>query len=142
MSSAASEVFRKWSSHLTTVIQGQDLLVLAWKLYSLGVVSKPVVDECVEGLSPMGKKTKLFSAVGDQITVDPTKFQKFIQALRNQPLLEDVADKSETIYGLLWVGLGISNIGADVCCQRKCYQLIFYVTTFMKKGREKVDTYT
>ena len=122
MSSAASEVFRRWSSRLTTMIQDQDLLVLAWELYSLGVVSKPVVEELVvEGLSPMGKKTKLFSAVGGQITVDPIKFEKFIQALRKQPLLKDVADKSETIYGLLWVGLGISNIGADVCCQRECY---------------------
>lgn len=114
MSSAASEVFRRWSSHLTTVIQDQDLLVLAWELYALGVVSKPVVDELgVEGLSPMSKKTRLFSAVGGQITVDPIKFEKFLQALRKQPLLKDVADKSETIYDLLWVGLGISNIGAE-----------------------------
>ena len=98
MSSAASEAFRIWSSHLTQAIQEQDLYVVAWELHSLGVVSRSVLDQlAVNGLSSMNKTTQLFSAVEGQITVAPTKFKDLIQALRKQPPLKDVADKSETI---------------------------------------------
>ena len=52
----------------------------------------------VVGLSAVQRKTRLLSAVRDQISVDPNKFQNLLQALRKQPPLKDVADKLETIY--------------------------------------------
>ena len=99
MSSAASEAFRKCSADLIRVIQDPDLLVLAWELYSADVVSASVVEGLnAGGLSPVEKKTKLLSAVGNKIDVDPTKFKNLLQALRKQPPLKDVTDKLETTY--------------------------------------------
>ena len=95
--STASEAFRKCSADLIRGIQ--DPALLAWELYSDDVVSETVVDEVsVVGLSGVQRKTRLLSAVRDQITVDPAKFQNLLQALRKQPPLKDVADKLETIY--------------------------------------------
>ena len=95
--SAASEAFRKCSADLIRGIQDPELL--AWELYSDDVVSETVVDEMsVVGLSGVQRKTRLLSAVRDQITVDPNKFQNFLQALRKQPPLKHVADKLEAIY--------------------------------------------
>ena len=97
--SSASEAFRKCSAELIKVIQDQDLLLLAWELYSVDIVSKSVVEGVgAVGLSPMEKKTKLFSAVGDQIDVDPDKFLNLLQALRKQPPLKEVVDKLEIAY--------------------------------------------
>ena len=94
---AASEAFRKCSADLIRGIQDPELL--AWELYSDDVVSETVVDELsVVGLSGVQRKTRLLSAVRDQITVDPNKFQNLLQALRKQPPLKDVADRLETIY--------------------------------------------
>ena len=99
MSSAASEAFRKCSADLIRVIQDQDLLVLAWELYSVDVVSASVVEGLnASGLSPVEKKTKLLTAIRNKIDVDPTKFQNLLQALRKQPPLKDVTDKLETTY--------------------------------------------
>ena len=110
---AASEAFRKCSADLIRGIQDPELL--AWELYSDDVVSETVVDEVsVVRLSSVQRKTKLLSAVRDQIAVDPAKFQNLLLALRKQPPLKDVADKLETIY---------SNCGmckyADVAGTRK-----------------------
>ena len=78
----------------------KDPELLAWELYSDDVVSETVVDEVnVVGLSGVQRKTRLLSAVRDQITVDPNKFQNFLQALRKQPPLKHVADKLEAIAG-------------------------------------------
>ena len=95
--SAASEAFRKCSADLIRGIQDPELL--AWELYSDDVVSETVVDEVsVVALSAVQRKTRLLSAVRDQIAVDPAKFQNLLQALRKQPPLKDVADRLETIY--------------------------------------------
>ena len=99
MSSAASEAFRKCSADLIKVIQDQDLHELAWELYSTGVVSASVVEGLnAGGLSPVERKTTLFSAVRKQIDFDPTKFQNLLQALKKQPPLKEVTDKLETTY--------------------------------------------
>lgn len=99
MSSTASEAFRKCSAHLIKAIQDQDLLVLAWELFSVGITSKPVLEGLSTlGLSPVEKKTRLLSAVGDQIDVDLAKFHNFLQVLREQPPLKDVVDKLEITY--------------------------------------------
>ena len=95
--SAASEAFRKCSADLIRGIQDPELL--AWELYSDDVVSETVVDEVsVVGLSSVRRKTRLLSAVRDQIAVNPAKFQNLLLALRKHPPLKDIAEKLETIY--------------------------------------------
>ena len=76
----------------------QDPELLAWELYSDDVVSETVVDEVsVVGLSGVQKKSRLLSAVRDQIAVDPAKFQNFLHALNKQPPLIKVAKSSRQI---------------------------------------------
>ena len=97
MASAASEAFQKCSAELIQTIQ--DPLLLAWELVAAGVVSRSVINGMnVMGLSPLEKKTKLLSAVGDQIDVDPAKLQDLLQALRKQAPFIGVANKLESIY--------------------------------------------
>ena len=50
------------------------------------------------GLSAVQRKTKLLSAVRDQIAVDPAKFQNLLLVLEKQPQLKDVADKMKATY--------------------------------------------
>ena len=96
MSSAESEAFRKCSAELIQGIQDTDQL--AWELYSDNVVSKFVVERVNAESFPADKKTKLFSAVGDQINVNPPKFQILLHALRKRSQLKVVIDKLETTY--------------------------------------------
>ena len=77
----------------------QDPELLAWELYSDEVISEVVVDEMsVVGLSTVQKKTRLLSAVRNQIAVDPAKFQNLLLVIRNQPQLKAVAQKLKTTY--------------------------------------------
>ena len=97
MASAASEAFRKCSADLIKAVH--DPLLLAWELVTAGVVSRSVVDGMnVIGMSPLEQKTKLLTAVGDQIDVDPAKLQNLLQALRKQAPYKEVAAKLEGIY--------------------------------------------
>ena len=99
MSSAASEAFRKCSADLIKVVQDQDVVVLAWELFSAGVVSNAVVEGVsTVGLTAVEKKSKLLIAVRNQIDADPAKFQNLLQVLRKQTPLNEVADKLEDIY--------------------------------------------
>ena len=50
------------------------------------------------GLSAVEKKTKLLSAVGNQIDAHPAMFQNLLQALRKQTPLKEVVDDLEGIY--------------------------------------------
>ena len=45
-----------------------------------------------------GEKTKLLSAVGNQIDAHPAMFQNLLQALRKQTPLKEVVDDLEGIY--------------------------------------------
>ena len=95
--SAESKAFRKCSADLIRGIQDPELL--AWELYSDEVVSEVIVDEIsVVGLSAVQRKTRLLSAVRDQIAVDPTKFQNLLLVLRNQPQLKGVAEKLKATF--------------------------------------------
>ena len=49
-------------------------------------------------LSPVQRKTRLLSAVENQIIVNPAKFQKLLLVLRKQTPLKDVVDKLEGMY--------------------------------------------
>ena len=95
--SAESKAFRKCSADLMRGIQDPELL--AWELYSDEVISEVVVDEMsVVGLSTVQKKTRLLSAVRNQIAMDPAKFQNLLLVIRNQPQLKVVAEKLKTNY--------------------------------------------
>lgn len=95
--SAASEAFRKCSSDLLRGIQDPELL--AWELYSDDVVSETVVDEVsVLGLSAFQRKTKLLSAVRNEIAVDSAKFQNLLTVLKKKPPLKSVVEKLETTF--------------------------------------------
>ena len=95
--SEESEAFRKCSADLIKAIEDPELLV--WELYSSNVASKKQVDDMsVAGLSVMQRKTRLLSAVRDQIGVDPAKFQNLLLVLRKQPPLKDIVKKLEETY--------------------------------------------
>ena len=64
----------------------------------------------VVGLSGVQRKTRLLSAVRDQIAVDRNKFQN-LQALRKQLPLKDVADRLETIYNDCGMCAGGRGVG-------------------------------
>ena len=127
--SAASEAFRKCSADLIRGIQDPELL--AWELYSDDVVSETVVDEVsVVGLSSVQRKTRLLSAVRDQIAVDPAKFQNLLLALRKRPPLKDLAEKLETIYNNCGMYTAIPHI-----YRSHLQTLHFYYSIFMCNSR-------
>ena len=96
-SSEESEAFQKCSADLIREIKEPELL--AWDLFSSNAILKKQVDEVsMVGLSIMQRKARLLSAVGDQIAVDPTKFQELLKVLGKQPPLKDILDKLEATY--------------------------------------------
>jgi len=97
--SVESEAFRRCSGDLMTRIQNPDLL--AWQLYSKGVLSEIVVDKLsTMELTTVQKITKLLSAVRDEIAGDQSKFESLVIVLREQPELKDVAVKLAGLTGL------------------------------------------
>ena len=87
---AEFEAFQKCSADLIRGIQDPELL--AWELFSNDVISETVMNEVgMAGLSGVQRKTKLLSAVRDQIAVDPAKFQKLLLVLRKQPPLKGLS---------------------------------------------------
>ena len=95
--SEESETFQKCSADLIREIEEPE--VLAWDLFSSSIISKKEVDEVsMVGLSVAHRKARLLSAVGNQIAVDPAKFQNLLLVLRKQPPLKDIVNKLETIY--------------------------------------------
>ena len=95
--SEESEAFQKCSANLISEIQEPELL--AWNLFSSNTISKKEVDEVsMVGLSAVQKKARLLSAVGNQIGVDPAKFQNLLLVLRKQPPLKDIVNKLKTMY--------------------------------------------
>ena len=95
--SEESEAFRKCSADLIKEIQDPELLT--WELYSSSVISKKQVDKVsTAGLSAVQRKTRLLSAVGDQIAANPAKFQNLLKVVREQPPLKDIVDKLQETY--------------------------------------------
>ena len=95
--SEESEAFRKCSADLIKEIEDPELL--AWELHSSNVISKKQVDEVgMVDLSPVQRKTRLLSAVENQIIVNPAKFQNLLLVLRKQTPLKDVVAKLEETY--------------------------------------------
>ncbi len=97
VSTACLGAFRHHSSDLITVLQNPE--VLAWQLYSHGVVSNTVVDEvCLPNLAPVYRKARLLTAVRDQIVVDSTSFGSLLLVLKMQPYLASIAQRLEQTY--------------------------------------------
>ena len=95
--SEESEAFRKCSANLIKEIEDPELL--AWELYSSNVILKKQVDEVsMAGQSAMQRKTRLLSAIGNQIAVDPAKFKILLNVLGKHPPLEDILDKLGKMY--------------------------------------------
>ena len=95
--SEESEAFRKCSADLIKEIEDPELL--AWELHSSNVISKKQVDEVgMVDLSPVQRKTRLLSAVEDQIAANPAKFQNLLKVLSEQPSLKDIVDKLKEMY--------------------------------------------
>ena len=95
--SAESEAFQECSANLIREIEEPE--VLAWDLFSSNIISKKEVDEVsMVGLSVAHRKARLLSAVGNQIAVDPAKFQNLLLVLRKQPPLKDIVNKLKTVY--------------------------------------------
>ena len=96
-SSEESEAFQKCSADLIRKIQDPELF--AWDLFSSNIISdKQVGKMSVVGLSAIEKKTRLLTAVGEQIAVDPAKFKNLLLVLRKQPPLKDIVKKLEETY--------------------------------------------
>ncbi len=97
VSTACLGAFRHHSSDLITVVQNPE--VLAWQLYSHGVVSNTVVDEvCLPNLAPVYRKARLLTAVRDQIVVDSASFGSLLLVLKMQPYLASIAQRLEQTY--------------------------------------------
>ena len=95
--SEESEAFRKCSADFIKEIEDPELL--AWELHSSNLISKKQVDEVgMVDLSPVQRKTRLLSAVGDQIAPNPAKFQNLLKVLSEQPSLKDIVKKLEETY--------------------------------------------
>ena len=85
----AYEAFRKHSADLLTVMQDPE--VLAWELYSKGVVSSAVVEFANNMTHERGERTsKMLMAVGSQIKVDPGAFDVFLSVLAKRPSTSDL----------------------------------------------------
>ena len=92
------ETFRKYSADLLTAIQDPE--VLAWVLYSKGVVSFTVVEFANNMTHEKGTRTSnLLMAVGSQIAVDPGAFDVFLSVLTKQPAMSDLCGRMKDTYG-------------------------------------------
>ena len=95
---AASEAFRVHFNDLIMAIQDPEIVACA--LYSVNIISKGLMDEVqMIALSPVLKKMKLLSAIGDKLQVEPEKFEHLMTVLKyNSPSLGDVAQRLEETY--------------------------------------------
>ena len=92
-----SEAFRKCSANLIKEIEDPELL--ARELHTGNVILKNQVDEVSKvGLSYVQRKTRLLSAVGDEIAVDLAKFQSLLKVLRKHPPLDNIVAKLKATY--------------------------------------------
>ncbi len=95
--SPSLEAFRRHSGDLLTVIQDPD--VLAWELFSKHVIPNSVVEEvCFPMIPPVQKKTRLLTAVRDHIAVNPAGLDTFLEVLKEQPYLMNIAERLEETY--------------------------------------------
>lgn len=95
---AVSEAFRVHFNDLIVAIQDPEIVACA--LYSVNIISSGLMSEVgMIALSPVQKKMKLLSAVGDKLQVEPEKFEYLMTVLKNNsPSLRDVGEKLEETY--------------------------------------------
>ena len=91
---AASEALRLLYGDLVRVLQEPELL--ACDLYAEGIVPEEALEEVnVVGITATQKRSKLLSLVRDQIAVHPERLHTFVQVLKKQPPMLEVAERLE-----------------------------------------------
>ena len=94
---AASEALRRLYGDLVRMLQDPEQL--ACDLYAEGIVPEKAVDDMnVTGIPDKEKRMKLLSFVKDSIAVKHTRLQEFVQILKRQPPMVDVAERLEERY--------------------------------------------
>ena len=94
---AASEALRLLYGDLVRVLQEPELL--ACDLYSEGIVPEKALEEVnVVGITATQKRLKLLSLVRDQIAVHPERLHTFVQVLKKQPPMLEVAERLEETF--------------------------------------------
>ena len=89
--SSESEVLRKHYGALYDTIHNADWLTIA--LYSEGLISRSARQDIEETLKQNNKNTKLLAAVERVITIDPDKFEYFLNVLDREEYLQSLVEK-------------------------------------------------
>ena len=104
VAAAALEALRQLFADLVRVLQDPELL--ACDLYAEGVVLENALEEVnVVGITATQKRMKLLSLVKDQIAVYPAKLNEFVQVLKKQPPMVEIAVRLERKYCKSLLGL-------------------------------------
>ena len=91
---AATESLKHCFSYLVVAIQ--DPVLAASELYSVNLVSLPVVEKMsLLGLTRSEKNSQLLSAIHSQLATDPSGIERFIQVLNAKLNLQEIAERIE-----------------------------------------------
>ena len=94
---AASEALRRLYADLVRVLQDPELL--ACDLYAEGIVPENALEEVnVVGITATQKRTKLLSFVKDQVGANAARLPEFIEVLKRQPPMVEVAERLERMH--------------------------------------------
>jgi Zn-dependent M32 family carboxypeptidase len=94
---AATESLQHYFGILVAAIQ--DPMLAASELYSMELVSWPVVEKMPTlGLSNRDKNFQLLCAVHSQLAINPSGIKRFIQVLNAKLNLQEIAKKMEEKY--------------------------------------------
>ena len=86
------DLVKKYYSDLVGTIQ--DPAGLAGSLYSRGIIARSVRDEIQQrDLITKRKNEVLINAVEAQVTTDPSKFQVFMEVLKEEPSLSTIVKR-------------------------------------------------
>ena len=89
----SDDLVKKYYSDLVGTIQ--DPAGLAGSLYSRGIICNSVRDKVQErvDLTTKEKARVLIHAVEKQVTADPSKFQVFMEVLKEEPSLSTIVER-------------------------------------------------
>ena len=110
------EVFELYFSKLEESIAHPELL--ANELYLQDVISKGVHNNTKMGPSARYRATKLVTAVGDKILVNPAVLHKFLSIVRGDPSLVYIADAISDHYRKYSQESCVTSI-----CSQTCYHM-------------------
>ena len=94
---AASEALRLLWPDLVRVLQNPELL--ASDLYAEGIVPENALEVvAVPAFTATQKRTQLLSFVKDQVAANPAKLLEFVEVLKRQSPMAEVADRLERMH--------------------------------------------